>query len=107
MGPALTVDANTPNTPGENPHTFSPLVYGMNGYFLDQNSASIARPGVIRWGGDDISRYNYQNNVTNSADDYYFENFYGAGNMFGGRRVRICISLTLLTACRRTSISQR
>jgi hypothetical protein len=83
-GPALSVDTNTPNTPSENPHAISPLVYGMNGYFLDHASATIAHPGVIRWGGDDISRYNYQNGMTNSASDYYFENFLGAGNMFGG-----------------------
>ncbi len=83
-GPALTVDVNTPETPGENPHAISPLVYGMNGYLLDSTSAAIAHPGVVRWGGDDTSRYNYQNNMTNSAADYYFESFQGAASMPGG-----------------------
>jgi hypothetical protein len=81
-GPALTVDVNTPNTPGENPHTISPYVYGMNAYVLDPASEKIANPGLLRWGGDDTSRYNYQYNMTNSADDYYFENFSGAGGQF-------------------------
>jgi Glycoside hydrolase family 44 len=81
-GPALTVDVNTPNTPSENPHNISPYVYGMNAYVLDTASEKIANPGILRWGGDDISRYNYQNNMTNSASDYYFENFLGAANQF-------------------------
>lgn len=83
-GPTLSVDLNTPNTPAENPHVISPLIYGMNGYSLDQASALIAHPAVVRWGGDDTSRYNYQNNMTNSAADYYFENFYGGASMPGG-----------------------
>jgi hypothetical protein len=82
-GPTLAVDVNTPNTPSENPHKISPLVYGMNGYLLDSSSAAIAHPGVVRWGGDDTSRYNYRNNMTNSAADYYFESFQGAAGMPG------------------------
>ena len=81
-GPALNVDVNTPNTPSENPHTISPYVYGMNAYVLDTASEKIANPGILRWGGDDTSRYNYQNNMTNSASDYYFENFSGAASQF-------------------------
>jgi len=81
-GPALSVDVNTPNTPSENPHKISPYVYGMNGYFLDSASARIASPGIVRWGGDDISRYNYQTTWTNAASDWYFENYQGAGAMF-------------------------
>jgi hypothetical protein len=81
-GPALTVDVNTPTTPSENPHAISPYVYGMNAYLLDSASVKIANPGILRWGGDDTSRYNYQTNMTNSASDYYFENFQGAGGQF-------------------------
>ncbi len=77
-GPALTVDA------GNQTHAISPLIYGLNGYYLDSTSATTAHPGIIRWGGDDISRYNYKTNTTNSASDYYFENFTGAANMLGG-----------------------
>ncbi len=81
-GPALAVDVDTPNTPGENPHTISPYVYGMNAYVLDSASEKIANPGILRWGGDDTSRYNYQNGWSNSAADYYFENGDGAFGMF-------------------------
>jgi len=81
-GPALAVDVATPTTPSENPHTISPYVYGMNGYVLDAASEKIANPGIVRWGGDDTSRYNYQTNMTNSAADYYFENFLGGGGQF-------------------------
>ncbi len=81
-GPALAVDVNTPGTPSENPHTISPYVYGMNAYLLDSASEKVANPGLLRWGGDDTSRYNYQNNMTNSASDYYFENFSGAASQF-------------------------
>ena len=81
-GPALAVDVGTPANTGENPHTISQYVYGMNGYLLDSASERTANPGIIRWGGDDTSRYNYQNNMTNSASDYYFENFLGGGGQF-------------------------
>jgi len=81
-GPALTVDVGTPTNPSENPHTISPYVYGVNGYGMDSTSEKIANPGLVRWGGDATSRYNYQNNMTNSASDWYFENFLGGGTMF-------------------------
>ena len=81
-GPALAVDLNTPSTPSENPHSINPYVYGMNAFFLDPASQKIANPGILRWGGDDTSRYNYQNGMTNSASDYYFESFLGAADMF-------------------------
>jgi hypothetical protein len=74
-GPALTVDA------GNETHAISPLIYGMNAFGLDAATAAKANITVTRWGGDDTSRYNYQNNVTNSASDYYFENFAGAAEM--------------------------
>ncbi len=72
-GPALTVDA------GNETHAISPLIYGMNGFLLDPTTAANANITVTRWGGDATSRYNYQTNVTNSASDYYFENFTGEG----------------------------
>jgi hypothetical protein len=54
----------------------------MNAYLLDSASEKIANPGILRWGGDDSSRYNYQNGWTNSASDWYFENGEGAAYMF-------------------------
>jgi len=74
-GPALTVDA------GNETHAISPLIYGMNVFGLDATTAATANITVTRWGGDATSRYNYQTTVTNSASDYYFENFQGVGDM--------------------------
>ena len=72
--PALAVDVDTPNTPSENPHAINPYVYGMNAYVLDPASQTTANPSITRWGGDNTSRYNYQNEWSNSAADWYFEN---------------------------------
>jgi hypothetical protein len=77
-GPALSVDA------GNQTRAISPNIYGMNGYLLDTATPASANITVTRWGGDDTSRYNYQTNVVNSANDYYFENFTGSGGMLGG-----------------------
>ncbi len=77
-GPTLSVDVSNQT------HAINPNIYGMNGYLLDSASAVTANPTVVRWGGDATSRYNYKLNTTNSASDYYFENFSGEGGMWGG-----------------------
>ncbi|MGD0646834.1 MAG: glycoside hydrolase family 44 protein [Acidobacteriaceae bacterium] len=74
-GPLLNVDA------GKQTHAISPYIYGMNAYLLDATTASNANIAIARWGGDDTSRYNYQTNVVNSANDYFFENFSGSNSM--------------------------
>ena len=74
-GPSLSVDA------GNQTRAISPYIYGMNAYLLDSTTASNANITVARWGGDDTSRYNYQTNVANSANDYFFENFSGSNSM--------------------------
>jgi hypothetical protein len=67
-GPTLTVDAANRTRP------ISPYIYGMNAYLLDFSAAQAANIPLTRWGGDATSRYNYQNDATNTAQDYYFEN---------------------------------
>ena len=67
-GPALTVDAGQPT------HAISPYIYGMNAYGFVNSVDGPANPAVLRWGGDNTSRYNYVNGNTNSAADWYFEN---------------------------------
>jgi len=67
-GPALSVDF------GNQTHPISPLIYGMNAYAFVNSVEGPAYATVIRWGGDNTSRYNYQLGVTNSASDWYFEN---------------------------------
>jgi hypothetical protein len=66
---------------GTQTHAISPSIYGMNAYLLDSTIVGVANITVARWGGDDTSRYNYQTNVVNSANDYYFENFTGSSGM--------------------------
>ena len=67
-GPTLTVDAANKTRP------ISPYIYGMNAYLLDFGAAETANIPLTRWGGDATSRYNYQIDATNTAQDYYFEN---------------------------------
>ena len=75
-GPALTVDA------GNETHAISPYIYGANGWQLDTASAATANFTILRWGGNATSRYNYKLNSTNSASDWYFENFTGLNGAF-------------------------
>ena len=77
-GPALSLDV------ANQTHAINPYIYGMNGYLLDSASETTAQPAIVRWGGDATSRYNYKLNTTNSASDWYFENFSGEGGMWGG-----------------------
>jgi hypothetical protein len=66
-GPDLLIDAATER------HAISPLIYGMNQYAASFDQvAPIIRLPLERWGGDAATRYNYQVDVYNSANDYYF-----------------------------------
>lgn len=62
-GPGLSVDVNASR------HAISPYVYGIN---YTQNLIPEIHPGIIRWGGDATSEYNWQTGVTNSGSDWYF-----------------------------------
>jgi hypothetical protein len=46
----------------------------MDAFGYVQSVDGAADPPVLRWGGDNTSRYNYVNGNTNSASDWYFEN---------------------------------
>jgi hypothetical protein len=76
LGPVLTVDVGPPT------HPISPYIYGMNAYGYVQSVDGPANVTVLRWGGDNTSRYNYLNGDTNSAADWYFENQPNATNMW-------------------------
>jgi hypothetical protein len=65
-GPALSVDA------ASNQHAISPYIYGMN--FASAELAGDLNLPVRRWGGNSKSRYNWQNDTTNTGSDWYFEN---------------------------------
>ena len=65
----VTVDA------AQDVHSISPLIYGMN--FPDAQQVSAARIPLARWGGNGTSRYNYQLDMNNTGNDYFFENIPG------------------------------
>jgi hypothetical protein len=68
---ALSVDA----TAGRKP--ISPLIYGVNGYGMAGGDAAYMKSlGVTlrRWGGNNVTRYNYKIDAGNTANDWYFEN---------------------------------
>jgi hypothetical protein len=62
----LTIDAS------HSTHRISPLIYGMN--FADPALIRELRLPVNRWGGNATTRYNWQNDTSNRASDWYFEN---------------------------------
>ena len=53
-GPAITVN------PQAAQHPISPLIYGMAEYGVAPAFQASARLGVLRWGGDGTTRYNWQ-----------------------------------------------
>jgi len=73
IGPALLVDA------AGAAHPISPLIYGMNSWRLSDPQheapkvAEAVRLPLDRWGGDGYTRYNYKLDVSNLADDWFFE----------------------------------
>ena len=74
---AVTVNIN----PLANRHQISPFVYGNN----DETISDITDAGFTysRWGGNDASNYNYLLQTRNSAGDWYFEDYGGAGDQVG------------------------
>jgi hypothetical protein len=65
-GPALTIDSSAAR------HPISEGIYGMS--YADEQLAAELRLPVRRWGGNSTSRYNWQNDTTNTGSDWYFEN---------------------------------
>lgn len=67
QGPDLAVDAATSR------HAISAFIYGMNQYSAAfAEVAPVVRLPVERWGGNATTRYNWQLDVTNAANDWYF-----------------------------------
>lgn len=65
-GPALSVNVAANRKP------ISPHIYGMN--FADEALAEELALPVNRWGGNAVSRYNWETDISNHAADWYFEN---------------------------------
>jgi hypothetical protein len=82
-GLALSVDA------AAGLHPISPNIYGMN-YASESIAADLHLP-LRRWGGNSTSRFNWQNDTTNTGSDWYFENVpeeTGAADKFVQQNVR-------------------
>ncbi len=91
VGPVLSVDA------ADGRHPISPYIYGMN-YASETIAVDLHLP-VRRWGGNSTSRYNWQNDTTNTGSDWYFENVpdqTGAADSFVAQDLRTGTQ-TLLT----------
>ncbi len=65
-GLSLSVNAATGN------HAISPYIYGMN--FANESLAAELSLPVDRWGGNAVTRYNWQYDTSNRASDWFFEN---------------------------------
>ncbi|MBK8258250.1 MAG: glycoside hydrolase family 44 protein [Polyangiaceae bacterium] len=66
---AVTVDASS------NAHPISSAIYGLN--FPSETQVTLANITAARWGGNSVTRYNYEIDVFNTGADYYFENIAG------------------------------
>lgn len=65
----VSVDANA------NVHTISPLVYGIAADIPGASSYQKEMgASFVRWGGNATTRFNWENNATNSGSDWYFMN---------------------------------
>jgi hypothetical protein len=65
-GPAITLSPHT----GQ--HPISPYIYGMAEYGLTPAFQSSAQLGILRWGGDGTTRYNWQVDSSNAGFDWFF-----------------------------------
>jgi uncharacterized protein (TIGR03437 family) len=66
--PTLAVDANAAR------HPISPLIYGINEW-TDSGMSALMHIGVRRWGGDNATSYNWQLDLKNNDDDWYFTTY--------------------------------
>jgi len=73
-GPALSIDVNA------NRHAISPDIYGVNFYWNlpDSSTATAAAASAIRattrrWGGNNTSTYQWQFDVSNIDNDWFYE----------------------------------
>ncbi|MGA3136468.1 MAG: glycoside hydrolase family 44 protein [Terracidiphilus sp.] len=66
-----------------NRHSISQFVYGGNTWAPSASTIADSGTTLLRWGGNDASNYNWQLQTRNSAADWYFEDYGGAGDSVG------------------------
>jgi hypothetical protein len=59
--------------PNADRHAVSPQIFGMN--FGDAAQMSRLKVPVRRWGGNSVTRYNWETDTHNSASDWFFINY--------------------------------
>ena len=64
--------------PNADRHPVSPQIYGMN--FGDAAQMARLKVPVRRWGGNSVTRYNWETDTHNSASDWFFFNYAGSAN---------------------------
>jgi hypothetical protein len=75
LAPLALADVTVAVDPAANAHPISPMIYGVN--FPSDAQIDGGRLTVGRWGGNAVTRYNYENDTRNTAADYFFENIPG------------------------------
>lgn len=57
-------------------HAIPEAIYGINMHDIPGAAAYMQELGIPlrRWGGNAVTRYNYQNDISNHASDWYFAN---------------------------------
>ncbi len=78
LTPSARAEVTIAVDPAANAHPISPLIYGMN--FPSSKQIEGGRLTVGRWGGNSVTRYNYETDTQNTAADYFFENIPGCFN---------------------------
>jgi hypothetical protein len=63
-------------------HAINPLIYGTA--YASQSQLDSLNATANRWGGNATTRYNWQNNASNRAMDWYFESLPGNTNVASG-----------------------
>src|SRR6202167_3666193 len=73
--PRVDAQATTPTltvSPQAAQHPISAYIYGMAEYGVAPAFQQTAHLGVLRWGGDGTTRYNWQVDSSNAGFDWYF-----------------------------------
>lgn len=65
-GPAISVNA------AAGQHAINRNVYGMAGFGVDPKFQAAAHLPLLRWGGDGVTRYNWQVDSSNAGFDWFF-----------------------------------
>jgi hypothetical protein len=63
-------DVNVAVNPAAAPVAISPLIYGVN--FGDTAQANRIRWPVRRWGGNAVTRYSWEHDISNRGSDWFF-----------------------------------